>query len=77
MSEIHEDVQNETQEIKADAIGQEIVIEDKKGFGYYAKKAVEGVVIFVTGIAVGLLTGKFFGGKDDNEPADAEGPKDE
>ena len=78
MSEVNENVQEATQETATSDADQEITIqEEKKGVGYYVKKTVKGLLIFFGGVATGIVGGKLFGGKDDNDSAEAEAPQDE
>ena len=72
MSEINENVQNETQATAENQ--QQIVIEEGGKVKKVIKWVIGGVGVIVTGI-VGYLFGK--SDKDDDDPAEAEGPKDE
>ena len=75
MSEVNENVQNETQET-ANVENQQIEIKEPGKVKKALKWVIGGVVVIVTGIA-GVLLGRGMGKDDDDDSAEAETPKDE
>lgn len=74
MSEINENVQNETQEtVNAE---QQIEIKEPGKVKKALKWVIGGVVLIVTGIA-GVLLGRGMGKDDDDNSAEAEAPTEE
>lgn len=75
MSEINENVQNETQET-ANAENQQIEIKEPGKVKKALKWVIGGVVVVLTGIA-GILLGRGMGKDDDDDSAEAEAPTEE
>ena len=75
MSEVNENVQNETQET-ANAENQQIEIKEPGKVKKALKWVIGGVVLIVTGIA-GVLLGRGMGKDDDDNSAEAEAPTEE
>lgn len=74
MSEINENVQNETQEtVNAE---QQIEIKEPGKVKKALKWVIGGVVVVLTGIA-GVLLGRGMGKDDDDNSAEAEAPTEE
>lgn len=74
MSEINENVQNETQETAN--VEQQIEIKEPGKVKKALKWVIGGVVLIVTGIA-GVLLGRGMGKDDDDNSAEAEAPTEE
>lgn len=76
MSEVNENVQNETQENgNIMNTSEQIEIQEKGGT---VKKIIKVVVTFLVGGVFGAVVDHFFGGKsDENDSAEAEAPQDE
>ena len=74
MSEINENVQNETQETAN--VEQQIEIKEPGKVKKALKWVIGGVVVVLTGIA-GILLGRGMGKDDDDDSAEAEAPTEE
>ena len=74
MSEVNENVQNETQETAN--VEQQIEIKEPGKVKKALKWVIGGVVLIVTGIA-GVLLGRGMGKDDDDNSAEAEAPTEE